>query len=312
MNMVSNILSLEEFPAYLATQKHLSRYNPRTEAKPNHLWYSLDKSRIDHLLKEFAQAVVDLLKGSPNDDKELQHLIRNAQKLANVLRSPAVKIALLGAQGAGKSLITNAIFDCDGLSLTGADGAACTSSVTRYVSYPRSGNGAHRFFAEIKFLNAEKRETLLQEHARSYYQYQHADEDSDEEDSSPMKRRKGSNNDEMDIRLKDTADDVFVTLFGSREAFEECWSATSYRNQDFVRVCKLKCEEVLQNEGPDKQGIVVKSAPDQRALLEQLKPFLTKVPGTSCLWPLVDNVTVSFSNELLQNGLEIIDLPGMF
>ena len=310
--MASGILSLEEFPAYLNTQKSLSRYDPKTERKPNHPWYQLDKARIDGLLKEFAQAIIDLLKGSPSDDKELQHLIRNANELANVLRTPAIKVALLGAQGAGKSLSTNAIFNCDGLSLTGADGAACTSSVTRYIDYPTGGSGNNRFFAEIKFLNAEKREALLQEHARSYYQYQHADEDSDEEDAPSSKKRKRENTDEMDIRLKDTAEDVFVTLFGSREAFLESWSATSYRSKEFVRICKLKCEETLQGEGPDRQGVVVKSAPDQQALVEQIKPFLTKIPDVNCLWPLVDSVTVSFSNDLLQAGLEIIDLPGMY
>ncbi|KAF2624703.1 hypothetical protein BU25DRAFT_423821 [Macroventuria anomochaeta] len=143
--MASGALSLEEFPAYLNTQKNLSSHRSS--------------------------------EGTPDDDKEIQHLIRNANKLANVLRSPAMKVALLGAQGIGKSLSTNAIFDCDGFSLPGADGAACTSTVTRYIDYPRGGSGGHRFFAKIKFLDAEKRKALPQEHARSYHEYQHADED---------------------------------------------------------------------------------------------------------------------------------------
>lgn len=219
--MASGILSLEEFPAYLNTQKGLSRYNSRLERRPGHPWYQLDKTRIDGLLKNFAQEVIDHLKDSPADDKELQHLIRTANTLANVLRSPAIKIALVGAQGAGKSLSTNAIFDCDGLSLTGADGSACTSSITRYVDYPQRSGVSPQFFAEIKFLDAKKREALLEEHARSYYQYHHADEDSDEEDVAPVKKKKQENTDAMDVRLKDTAEDVFITLFGSREAFQE-------------------------------------------------------------------------------------------
>lgn len=300
--MSSDIISLERFPAYLSTQKTLLRYDPSLEKKPNHVWYRMDKGKIDELLKTFSESIVNMLIGSPTDDRELQHLFRTATELANVIRSPPVKVALLGAQGAGKSLSLNALFDCDGLSLTGADGAACTSSVTRYVHY----SGEYRFSAEIKFLGVEKREALLKEHARNYFHYQHADVDSDDEDTP---RGKPDNHDEMERRLKDTAEDVFLTLFGSRTAFQENWSSVSYKSGEFVRICQLKCEETLCKEGGS-SGTAIKLASDQKELLKQLKPFLTKVKGITCLWPLVDHVTVKFDNDLLQSGVEIIDLPG--
>jgi hypothetical protein len=308
----SGLLSLDEFPAYENTQKNMARYNSSTEKKPNHPWYQIEKDRIDSLLKEFSRAVIDLLKGHPEDDKELQHLKRNVDKVANVLRSRPIKVASIGAQGAGKSLSSNAIFDRDGLSLTGADGAACTSAVIKYVDYASGANSNAQFIAEIRFLHPAKRVAFLEEHARSYYQYQHADEDSDDEDPPLLKKRKRESDDDMDIRLKDTALDVFTTLFGSRDAFLEHWSVESYRNKEFVRTCKLKCEEALQNEGPDGQGVVVKSAHDQQSLLRQIKPFLTKVPDVDCLWPLVDDITIHFSNDLLKAGIEFIDLPGKF
>lgn len=308
----SGLISLDDFPAFLNTQKKLSRYTSSIEKKPNHPWYQIDKDQIDSHLKQFKQAVIDLLKDSPKDDKELEHLIRNADKVANVHRSRPVKVALVGAQGAGKSLSSNAIFDRDGLSPTGADGAACTSAVTKYVDYASEANSNASFIAEIRFLNPAKREALLEEHARSYYQYQHADEDSDDDDTPLLKKRKRENDDLMDVRLKDTALDVFTTLFGSRDAFHEQWSAESYRNNEFVRTCKLKCQEALQNEGPDGKGVVVKSAHDQQSLLREIKPFLTNVPDVNCLWPLVDDITIHFSNDLLKAGLEFIDLPGKY
>jgi hypothetical protein len=300
--MSSDVISLEQFPAYLSTQKTLSRYDPASEKKPNHVWFRMDRAKIDELLRSFSHSIVDMLNGSPADDKELQHLFRTATELANVVRSPPIKVALIGAQGAGKSLSLNALFDCDGLSLTGADGAACTSSITRYVHY----SGEFRFSAEIKFLSAAKREALLKEHARNYFHYQHADVDSDNEDTP---RRKPDNHDEMERRLKDTAEDVFLTLFGSRTAFQESWSSTSYKSGDFINICQLKCEETVHMEG-GASGTAIKLANDQKDLLKQLKPFLTKVKGITCLWPLVDHVTVKFDNELLQSGIEIIDLPG--
>lgn len=113
----------------------------------------------------------------------------------------------------------------------------------------------------------------------------------------------------MERRLKDTAEDVFLTLFGSRTAFQESWSSTSYKSGDFINICQLKCEETVHMEG-GASGTAIKLANDQKDLLKQLKPFLTKVKGITCLWPLVDHVTVKFDNELLQSGIEIIDLPG--
>jgi hypothetical protein len=306
--MNTSIISFDDFPTYLNTQKGLTRYNAKDEKKPDHPWFGLHKSEIDCLLKEFAQLVSNLLRGSPQDDRELQHVLRTVTDLAHVSRSPALKVALIGAQGSGKSLMINALFDCNGLSLTGADGAACTSSITRYAAYPESQNGENtKFFAEIQFLSAEKREALLQEHARSYYHYQHADEDSDDED---MPKSKAPRHDEQERRLKDTAEDVFITLFGSQESFGDNWSASSYKSGEFVRLCQLKSEEALRKENVDSQGIAMKIADDQQELLKQLRPFITKVKNVTCLWPLVDSICIRFCHDLLQAGLEILDLPG--
>ncbi|KAF2126021.1 hypothetical protein P153DRAFT_408019 [Dothidotthia symphoricarpi CBS 119687] len=266
----------------------------------------LDKTTIDVLLKKLSDLIINLLTGAPKSDRELQHLLRTASTLSYVLRSPAIKVALLGAQGAGKSLIINALFDLDGLSLTSAEGAACTSSITRYVQAPIS-NGETRYFGEIKFLTAAKREALLKEHARSYYYYHNADDDSDDEDSFPVKPIR---QDEIDRSLKDTAEDIFGTLFGSRDSFLESWSAPAFKSGEFVRICQLKCEEALKKENVDTQNISLKIADDQRDLLKQIRPFLTGIKGQSCLWPLVDNVAIRFHHDLLQAGIELFDLPG--
>ncbi|KAE8863540.1 hypothetical protein PTNB73_06747 [Pyrenophora teres f. teres] len=275
--------------------------------KPDHAWWKLDKSRIDDLLKEFARLVLHLLQGSPTIDKELQYLLRTAPDLSRVSRSAPIRVALLGAQGAGKSLTINAIFDRDGLSLTGAEGAACTSSITKYVNYPKSSTGNDKFFAEIKFFTRDKRQELLQEHARSYFFYHNADGESDTED---IPRVKVLGQDEMDRSLNDTAEDIFTTLFGSHEDFLDNWSVTSYKSGEFVRLCQLKCDEALSNEQVDDQNIVPKMADTQKGLLEKLRPFPTSVKGERCLWPLVDHISVSFYHEILQGGIEVIDLPG--
>ncbi|RMZ67957.1 Dynamin GTPase domain [Pyrenophora seminiperda CCB06] len=296
-----------QFPAYIQVRRSVPKYDSSTEQKPDHAWWRLDKPAIDALLKGFSQLIVDLLQGSPTSDKELQHLFRTATDLSHVTRSAPISVALLGAQGAGKSLNINAIFDCDGLSLTGAEGAACTSSVTKYVQYPKSNTGNDKFFAEIKFFTRDKRTELLAEHARSYYFYHNADDESDNEDTP---RVKCLGQDEMDRSLNDTAEDIFTTIFGSRDDFLEHWSVADYKSGEFIRLCQFKCDEALAAEGVDKQDIVPKMADSQKGLLEKLRPFLTSVKGQRCLWPLVDHISVRFYHDLLQGGIEIIDLPG--
>lgn len=303
------ILTLREFPAYLQGQRTLPRYDAKQEKKPDDPWWRLDRASIDELMKELAQVITEQLKGSPDNDKELQHLLRTATNLAHVVLSPAIKVALIGAQGAGKSLTINALFDCDGLSLTGAEGAACTSSITRYVQYPKSTTGEDQFFAEIKFFTREEREALLKEHARSYYVYHNVDDDDD--DDEDVSRTKTIGQDEMDRSLNDTAEDIFTTSFGSYDEFLENWNASDYRSGEFINLCQLKCDEALKKEQVDSQGIATKMADTQKELLEKSRPFLTSVKGQRCLWPLVDHIAIRFHHELLQGGIEVIDLPGM-
>ena len=57
-------------------------------------------------------------------------------------------------------------------------------------------------------------------------------------------------------------------------------------------------------------GVKSYSRPNQRELLQKIKPFLTNVEGEACLWPLVDMVTIYFDHNLLEQGVEILDLPG--
>ena len=147
------ILTFEEFLPYFQTHRSVPMYDSTTEKMPSLLWFEIDKPAVDTALKELVQMITERLKGAPESDKELKHLDRTAQALAQVERSVPIKVALLGAQGAGKSLMINALFDRDGLSLTGAAGAACTSSITRYGFFPKNLTGPDMFHAEILFVN---------------------------------------------------------------------------------------------------------------------------------------------------------------
>lgn len=144
-------IKFEEFPKYLKDHKSIPRYNASEESKSTHLFWSLEKTTITKSLKAISDQVIDVLKGIPENDRELLHVQKTAKHLSTIKRSKPVKVALLGAQGAGKSLLINALFGLDGLSLTGADGAACTSSIIKYAHYRGEANmdGAAKFWAEV-------------------------------------------------------------------------------------------------------------------------------------------------------------------
>ncbi|KAF1847434.1 uncharacterized protein K460DRAFT_306593 [Cucurbitaria berberidis CBS 394.84] len=285
-------MTLERFLEWLKTQPPLKPYDAATEDPPDHPWFRLPKATIDEGLKDFSLLVVHCLKDAPRDDKELQHVLQTAKSLAQVPLGPPVAVAFVGPQGAGKSLLLCAIFDSDGLSLTGADGKACTSS---------------KYFGEIQFLDAKRLEAMFDELCRHYYFYHHADDDSDDEDLAPSNASGRKQNVDG---LKDTAEDILTALWGSKARFEENWSPESYKSGEFVRLCRLKFEEALRAENTSNQGIATKMGVDQHEILGHLKPFITQVKGKHCLWPLVDDVKISFHHPLLEQNLEIIDLPG--
>lgn len=301
-------MAIAEFPGYLKTHNVVAKYDPSKEPKLPHPWWEFEKAKVDKQLREFAQLVLKVFVNVPNDDKELDHLQRTANTLSKVKPSNPVRVALVGAQGAGKSLMTNALFSCDGLSLTGADGAACTSAVIRYAHFSDGGDDDDgKFYARIKFLNAKKREEMIKEHARSFHYLHDEEDDSDDEDATHARKR---GLEESERRAKDTAEDIFVTLFGSVEKFLDCWSLKTYKSGEFAKICEMKCGMATAKLDINSEGIAQFIGTNQKELIAKIKPFLTKVKGEVCLWPLVDNVKISFRHELLEQGIELVDVPG--
>jgi hypothetical protein len=267
----------------------------------------VDTNSIEAGLKAILTSVENVRGEEPIDDAELQHILRSAEDLCEIRRSMPMRVALIGPQGAGKSLLINALFDCDGLSLTGADGKACTSSTVKYMQYDqKNGKDYQSFIAEIRFLDARKLDDMLEEHARAYFHYLYAEEDSDDEDAPKCK---SLGQDELDRRLKDTAEEVFETLFGNKKSFKKACSPKDYKSGEFVKICQFKCDEALADLQATRR-VARFTAKDTQTLLKRIKPFMTKVPGETSLWPLVDCISIGFDNQLLRQNIEIVDLPG--
>jgi hypothetical protein len=73
---------------------------------------------------------------------------------------------------------------------------------------------------------------------------------------------------------------------------------------------QVKCTEAMGEYDLTSQGITHCSKPTPSELLKEIKPFLSNVEDQICLWPIVDCVTIRLNQPLLQEGVEIIDLPG--
>ncbi|KAH7374324.1 hypothetical protein BKA66DRAFT_534116 [Pyrenochaeta sp. MPI-SDFR-AT-0127] len=298
----NHILSWNEFQSQAQRCKPAPKYNAADEPKLPHPWWDLDKEAIHMNLKNISERLVSAVNGTTGLDRELQHVMNTAANIEQAERGPPVKVALIGSQGAGKSLLINALFDCTGLSLTGAKGFACTSAIVKYAY----GSG-DKFSAEVQFLNAKKREEMTDEHIRSYLDYHNDLEDSDDEGHP---RTRSFNQDEVDRKRKKTAEDFFDTIFGCREEFLSAWSSSPVNTGEFKNLCQVKCKEAMEQHDLNSKGVALFSKTSPKDLLEDIEPFLSNVDNTVCLWPIVDCVTIRFNHPLLQQGLEIIDLPG--
>ena len=162
-------LSLEEFREYIEKHRIALRYRSVVENKRPHQWWNLDMPTIEKLLRDIAQTILGPLKDIPAKDRELLHLSRTAGLLSKVHRKKRIQVALIGAQGAGKSLLINALFDLNGLSLTGADGNACTSSVVKYRFHRanKDGDELPKYYAEVEFMDAKGLKATITENAKN-------------------------------------------------------------------------------------------------------------------------------------------------
>jgi hypothetical protein len=123
----------------------------------------------------------------------------------------------MGMQGVGKSLLLNSIFKLNGLTLTSANGKACTNVIVRFKGFHGTSNYVKAIYVgEVKIFNTTKMEKMIYDKAQVYYFYYGDDDDSNIKDTHTIPNRgKGKPN----HRATCTANEFFIALFRLEEEF---------------------------------------------------------------------------------------------
>ncbi|KAF2277958.1 uncharacterized protein EI97DRAFT_488099 [Westerdykella ornata] len=307
----SDVFDSESFAVYLKENRSAPRYDSSKEVRIPHPYWLVRVHDIDDGQKKMQAVLCSSFDEIPEEDEELKHIRDEVEALRQIKRRDPIRIALVGPQGAGKSLLINATFERDGLSLTGADGQACISTILRYKLDGRDSSSAmKKYTAEVAFLKAGELDNMLAGYARAFFHVHHPDEELDEDETSNSGLQA---QDHFDRRAADTAEELFYTIFEGKENFQQVWNVDNYRTGEFLTFCQLRCAAALKSLQVDMvetRRVAIFAGNSPQELLQEVKPFMTKVEGQLSLWPLVSCVTIQFSDPLLEQNIEIWDLPG--
>lgn len=301
------LLTADEFSEYFHNNKSIPKYESSQEQKLPHAYWNLDTSRVETLLSNLSKKLSKILEGTAKSDRELHHLLGQLYKIDHYERKQVTTIALVGPQGSGKSMLIQALFEVPGLSLTGKSGSALTSTIIKYAQYSSTSRSASspKYFAEVQFHNETQIAVMLRELVKHFH---HCHNDSDDTEDEPTPGNQSFQQDELDRKYRDTAEEVFITLCDTKKEFLNIWA--SVPKDEFVRICHWRCKELFVEHNVDNRNVTRLHGDTPDELMSKLKPFIANVEGVDKLWPLVDYVTIRFDHELLRNGAIIVDVPG--
>ncbi|KAH7083176.1 hypothetical protein BKA63DRAFT_584450 [Paraphoma chrysanthemicola] len=285
--------------------------DPNSQKRPKlpiyHPGFALtEKITLDTLntfIKFFTQARDDGYK-----DNELIQLWNEIVKGRVIPYQNAVRLAVAGDTGVGKSALMNAILGVLNLTIESGDGGACTCVITEFCQSPSTQNAPYA--AEVQFFCLEMCRKLVRDLFTQWYtvkekQRQNSD-DVDDEDLSKMSTARDCLNQLFADRLG----------FGSSETFMA--TATSAEDPKVLKQFMSWTDDIHHMFIEDGETSVHFSSSTPETLTEQYHLFTRECPNASFRgkplrftpWPLVQIIRVTLNSPILQQNVIIADVPG--
>ncbi|KAK3379824.1 hypothetical protein B0T24DRAFT_655432 [Lasiosphaeria ovina] len=232
-------------------------------------------------------AVLGRRRGHP----EISHWVKSIKNVQNKARKPKTVIGVVGATGAGKSSIINAILDEECLVPTNCK-RACTAVITE-LQYNHSDDPKEKYRAEVHFISKDDwvaELKILLDYTKS------VDGQMDF----------GSSNDDTEVRIAYskirsvhpnlTNESILKSGFTIQSLVEEIGVA-----EDFGTIKKISASSIdeLGNE-----LLKFIDSKEKKAELEEKEALME-------YWPLIKVVKIFVKASVLESGLVLVDLPGV-
>ncbi|GAB7365335.1 hypothetical protein MBLNU230_g6415t1 [Neophaeotheca triangularis] len=286
-------------------------YNPSSEENTGAVldsaeWAAFEQSKSE-LFNILTQPIRNLKMATEGTDV----LLKEAQSRILQHKSQPIIIGMLGSMGTGKSSTLNSLLNVGEIATTGTEGS-CTW-VTQRFQCSKPGQ-QEPFMAVVSFFNRKE-----QRFSRYYKSSRSNDESgggvSDDDD------------DDDDADTRKNAVNFFLALFRSRKV---CRDKDAVK--EFLQTARSEDDNTLLEQCyrwldalalPEKVTVTAATA---GLLVKQLGPYTGRdneddddsdvdsdeeLEGSTKVWPLVSSIDVFLDSPLLQQGLVLLDTPGL-
>lgn len=171
------------------------------------------------------------------------------------------------------------------------------------------------FAAEIHLFNEEEREEIIKAFVANYYRACSKDDDDEPETNKATTV-------EEHATMKSVVD-AFVALFNTKPEFADeakahkfLASAVSETDENIIDKLVQYSDEVVAKGYRDGDQHVRQEESTPQSLLWQLAPFqhtvqLSRGQPMQCMWPFVNHIRFGGESNVLKNGIDLVDLPGL-
>ncbi|KAH3960319.1 hypothetical protein HBH52_237480 [Parastagonospora nodorum] len=286
-------------------------FDPNSLDRPKlpiyHPGFSLTENIALHTLQVFTD-FIKVTKSNGYNDDEVTYLWNEIMRSTKIPYRDAVKLAVAGETGAGKSALLNAILGVLNLTIESDGGGACTCVITEFRQSPSTQTAP--FAAEVQFYCLEMCRKLVTDLFKQWF---------------TVKQKQSQNPDDVDdeeLSQMATARDCLNQLFADRLGFDSVENfmstAASVNDRKVVKQLMTWTTEIHRMFIEDGETSVHFTSSTPEELTEMYHPFTRECQNASFRdrplrftpWPLVQIVRVTLSSPILKQNVIIADVPG--